>query len=232
MEIQIGHGSIQNTSLNPYASIRYQMKAPAKTRHRLSSELGDIYGESVWGLTEIVSESSFHKAYVRQHRASGQYPVYSNSSTPLNLRDDKIVSQSNNDQSSLQGMVFSEWDHGQHSWSLLARDFKKSNGFAPYNPDLDAEARGVSFFIASGSLSIRRSRHLPFYMTAGWRRDQQETYDPQREILGSFTELERQNQSREYAVEAFLNGWMSWKQAAPRTKVCRHTCQRGRKLYF
>ncbi|NRA66152.1 MAG: TonB-dependent receptor [Pseudobacteriovorax sp.] len=202
LELQLGNGSIDNTSLNPYATIRYQVKPSIENQQRLSVELGDVYGESLWGLSELVGDNSFTKIYLRRHRASGHYPVYSNGGTPLNSSDDRIVSQTNNDQSSLQGMIFSQWNQQDHVLSLLARNYKKSNGFAPFNPDLDAAARGAT----ESSLILTSYRFYglaghSLYLTAGWRRDLQLTKDPQREILGSFTDFERENQSREFALE-------------------------------
>ncbi len=202
LSLQLGQGAIDNSSLSPIATLVYQMKDVGISQRQWGYESGDVYGNSLWLLWDYGNDQFASRSYARSHQGSGSYKIFNNNATPLLSSDDRLLQQTNNDQRSMQAMNFSSWSTGSHQTTVLSRYYKKNYGIAPANSYFPGAVRAESIAqLVLADYSYFGSPYLNFTLTAGWRQDQQQTQDPKREVLGTYTSFSRLNTAEEVGFQ-------------------------------
>lgn len=196
LEIHQGIPPLDIPGLNPIGTLRYKFRAVAASSVTAGLQLGEPFGQAVWGL------GIFHhkygdddeldaRLYARHHQTDGRYDYYSDEGTPYNTDDDCIRTRENNDQRSNQVVPYIRRRIGPYRYEGFGWAYGATRGL----PSLSAVVPSTAREQADGHfVTLKFSRdvagptpgaviNLGAEIADG--ADHRETTDPERLFLGN-----------------------------------------------
>jgi hypothetical protein len=147
LKMSYGVPGMATNGISPIGSIDYELLPAQDPRTDLGIKLGDVYGQAMHGyvirpkLGWLDSHDSELRIFARRHFATGDYPYYSDESTPYNSLDDQMRRRSNNQSQSTHLMPYARTSTAIGNFTLLSLLDTSERGLASSSAVIESNAR-------------------------------------------------------------------------------------------